>query len=121
MTAGLLKNIALLSFFGLMASLIAWIIIAPHSDNYPISAMLLIALVPLLFPLRGILHGKPYTYAWTSFLMLFYFSHGVGEFYSADSFAIYPLLEIIFSVLCFSSAILYIKINAKMRAQSQNK
>lgn len=121
MTANALKNIALLSFFGLMVSLITWIIIAPHSDDFPTSTMLLFALIPLLFPLRGILHGKPYTYAWTSFLMLFYFSHGIGEFYSANHFAIYPLLEITFSSLCFLSAIFYVKINAKMRAQSQNK
>lgn len=104
-----------------MASLIVWITLAPHSENFPTAACLILALVPLLFPLRGLLHGKPYTFAWTLFLILFYFSHGVGEVYSADHFALYPMLEIAFSCLYFSSAILFIKLNARMRKQSQKK
>lgn len=120
MSPNLYKHIALISYFALMATLIAWILYAPHSDNFPTASMLLIATVPLLFPLRGMLHGKPYTHAWISFLMLFYFSHGIGEAYSAEQLSLYAWLEIIFSGLCFSSAIIFVKLNAKMRAKSHN-
>ncbi|MBL1320170.1 MAG: DUF2069 domain-containing protein [Methylophaga sp.] len=113
------KNIALASFFGLMITLICWITLGEHSNNYPTSAFLLIALVPLLFPLRGLLHGKPYTHAWTTFLMLLYFSHGIGEVYSAEGFSLYPSLEILFSGITFIASITFIKLNARMRRNSQ--
>jgi len=107
------KRLAISSYLGLMISLICWITLAEHSSNYPTFAWLLIALTPLLFPLRGILHGKPYTHAWTGFLMLFYFSHGVGEVYSAQGFDLYASLEVLFSSMTFVSSILYIRFNAK--------
>ncbi len=109
----LFRALTLISFFGLMLSLLAWIFIAPHAKNYPVAAMLTIGLVPLLFPMRGLLYGRPYTHAWTSFLMLFYFSHAVGELYSAPAVSIYPLLALICSSICFCSTIIYVKANAK--------
>ncbi|MCX4188218.1 DUF2069 domain-containing protein [Methylophaga sp. OBS4] len=113
------RQMTLVGFFGLMLTLLAWILIAPHSAAYPTAAMLIIGVVPLLFPLRGLLYARPYTHAWTSFLMLFYFSHSVGELYSTESFSIYPLLALIFSSLCFVSAIIFVKTQAKMRKKSQ--
>jgi uncharacterized membrane protein len=119
-TVTLFRWLTLISFFGLMLTLLGWILLAPHAENYPTAAMLLIGVVPLLFPLRGLLYAKPYTHAWTSFLMLFYFSHSVGELYSGDSGLLYPLFALIFSTLCFCSSIVYVKIEAKMRKASQN-
>ena len=109
----LFRALPLVSFFGLMITLLAWILIAPHAENYPVAAMLILGLVPLLFPMRGLLYGRPYTHAWTSFLMLFYFSHAVGEVYSASSLTLYPVLALICSSVCFCSTILYVKFNAK--------
>ena len=120
MSPQLFKHGALFSYFALMASLLSWIVIADHSDIFPTATMLVIAMVPLLFPLRGMLHGKPYTHAWNSFLMLFYLSHGIGELYSAEGFILYPALEIIFSSLCFTSSIIFVRLNAKMRVKSHN-
>lgn len=115
------KHTALASFFGLMITLICWITLGTHSSNYPTSGFLILALGPLLFPLRGLLHGKPYTHAWTTFLMLFYFSHGIGEVYSAEGFSIYASLEVLFSLLTFVASITFIKLNAIMKRHSQNK
>jgi len=109
----LFKHIALFSYFALMFSLISWITLGNHSENYPTAAWLLIALIPLLFPLRGLLHGKPYTHAWTGFLMLFYFSHGVGETYSSQQFDLYASLEVLWSCMTFISSIIFIRLNAK--------
>jgi uncharacterized membrane protein len=104
----------LLCFFGLMLTLIFWITVAKHSNDFPIASLLAIALLPLLFPLRGLLHGKPYTHAWNSFLMLFYFSHAVAELYSAADYVLYPTLSVLFSTSCFISSILFIRFNAKL-------
>ncbi len=113
MSAAFYRILTLISFFGLMISLTVWITLVPHSDSYPKAAWLIIGVVPLLFPLRGILHGKPYTHAWASFMMLFYFTHGIGELYSSAFMGIFPWLEVIFSTTAFISMILFIKQNAK--------
>jgi len=39
--------------------------------------------VPLLFPLKGIIKGNPYTFAWCGFLGLFYIMHAAVIIYSA--------------------------------------
>ena len=115
----LFRRLSLFSFFGLMFTLLWWILLAPHSENYPTGAVLILLVVPLLFPMRGILYGKPYTHAWAGYLMLFYLAHGITELYSGDAHFIYPLLEIIFSILFFGSSIIYIRLNAKLRDSSQ--
>ena len=114
-----LRMISLISFFGLMISLLIWILIAEHSENFPVAAWLIIGVMPLLFPMRGILYGKSYTHAWASFLMLFYIAHGIGELYSRDAIILYPLFEVIFSSVSFIAANLYIRALAKLRRNSQ--
>ena len=66
-------------------------------------------LVPLLFPLPGMLRDRSYTFAWSSFLSLLYFIHGIGEFYSEPEERIYAGLEILFSLLWFGGAIFYVR------------
>lgn|SRR5690554_4137117 len=114
-----LRILSLISFFGLMISLLVWILVAEHSENFPVAAWLIIGVMPLLFPLRGILYGKTYTHAWASFLMLFYIAHGIGELYSGDAIIWYPLLEVIFSSSFFIAANMYIRISAKLRKSAQ--
>jgi uncharacterized membrane protein len=95
-----------------MLTLVMWIVYAPHGLHYPTALMLIVFVVPLLFPLRGLLHAKPYTHAWTSFLMLFYFTIGVGEYY-ADNTSLYGLSCTLLSALCFCSCIAFVKAHAK--------
>jgi uncharacterized membrane protein len=105
----------LLGYFGLMLSLLAWITLPTHSSQYPAFALLIVGVLPLLFPLRGLLHGKPYTHAWAAFLFMAYFTHGVGEVYSAASFTWYASLEVLFSSLSFFGSIFYVKYEAQSR------
>jgi uncharacterized membrane protein len=43
----------------------------------PGGSLMVLKALPLLTPLRGILHGRRYTYQWSSMLILAYFSEGV--------------------------------------------
>ncbi len=113
--------LTLASFLGLMVCLSSWIIIAPHSSTFPTASLLMVALLPLLIPLRGLLHRKPRTYVWNSFLMLAYFSHGIGELYSAHSFDFYPFLTILLSSVCFISSLLFVRFGPKVSVTSHNK
>jgi len=111
---------SLLGIFGLIGLLMIWEIwLAPSAANtsgllvLPRSLVLLFMVVPLLFPLRGILHGRPYTHAWASFLALFYFLHGVGEAWAGKETAYLGLLEVVFSSMLFIGAILYTRFRSR--------
>ena len=70
------RVLALVGYFGTMAFLMLWIIkLAP--PQVPKSIALAISLLPLLLPLRGMLHGRVYTHSWSGFLALPYFAFGV--------------------------------------------
>jgi len=58
--------------------------LAPAAGTSP-ELWLIIKSVPLLLPLFGLLHGKPYTYAWASLLVLLYFIEGVVLTYTYHS------------------------------------
>ncbi len=67
----------LAAYFALLALLLNWFTWLAPPERMPISLALILTSVPLLFPLRGLLHGRLYTHAWTSFLALPYFILGV--------------------------------------------
>ncbi|HTH40249.1 MAG TPA: DUF2069 domain-containing protein [Rhodocyclaceae bacterium] len=63
------------SLIALIALSVAWELwLAPLR---PGGSMLVLKVVPLLMPLRGILHGRRYTYQWASLLILLYFCEGL--------------------------------------------
>ncbi len=106
---------AFIGYFGLMLLLLLWNTVLAPPVSVPIAVALIFLVVPLLFPLRGLLSGKAYTYAWCTFLALFYFVHGIGEFAAALSGDVsnssferyYAGLEIVFSILFFMGTMLY--------------
>jgi len=66
------------AYMGLIALLLAWIIWLAPPPTALISPILMIIVGPLLLPLRGILHARRYTLAWSTLLILAYFTHGVA-------------------------------------------
>ena len=98
---------ALLGYFGLFALLMAWYTIIAPPAYLPVSIVLVLLVGPLLFPLRGILHARPYTHAWASFLALFYFCAGVYNLAGGVQPRWLPWLEIGFSLLFFAGAVLF--------------
>ena len=69
--------------------------------------------------MRGLLHGKPYTYAWTSLLALLYFTHGVAEAYVNPAERLYASAEIILALALFSAAVLYARWRSREIKESQ--
>lgn len=114
----MLRQIALLSFFGLMLHLMLWIIWLAPSKHFPTAMVLLVMVVPLLFPLRGILHGRAYTHAWTGFLALLYLIHGIGDYVVNPAERIYSGIEVALSLALFFSCAFYARAQGKLE---QNK
>ena len=70
-----------------MASLLALLVLGLAWEGWiapirPGGSWLTLKVVPLLFPLRGLLHGRRYTYQWASMFILAYFTEGVVRAWS---------------------------------------
>jgi len=98
--------VTLTGFFGLFFSLLLWGGWLNPEPSLPRSLTLLLTVGPLIFPLRGLLHAKPYTFGWSTFLALFYFALGVVNI-AATSTRLIGAFEIIFSLLFFNGAMLF--------------
>ena len=105
--AGIAHVATLAGYFALLGLLMLWNTILAPSQHFPVAIVLIVMVVPLLLPLRGLLHGRPYTHAWTAFLALLYFIHGVGEAVTNPQERLLGSLEIIFSLVLFFGATFY--------------
>jgi uncharacterized membrane protein len=77
----------------------------------PGGSLLALKILPLLAPLFGILHGKVYTYQWTSMLVLAYFAEGAVRAWSDRGLsAQLALAESALALLCFAACIAYVRL-----------
>lgn len=104
--------VTLTGYFGLLILLTAWNAWLAPSTHFPRAMVLLVLVGPLMLPLRGLLHGRPYTFSWSSYLALLYFALGVGDLTRPDERHL-AVLEIIFSLMMFVGAILYARYRRK--------
>jgi uncharacterized membrane protein len=105
--ATIFNRTALTGYFGLLVLLFLWNTVIPNSPLYSIFGSLLIALVPLLLPLRGLLDGNLKAFIGAAMLSLLYFLHGVATvFEPGDSFP--ATLEILFSLMLFTGATVFV-------------
>lgn len=75
--------------------------------------------LPLLFPLMGIIKGRIYTYQWASMLILLYFTEGVVRAWSDQGVSQWlAIIEILLSLIFFLAAIFFVRKN--LRAQKQS-
>lgn len=106
--------LTLAGYFGTFALLVAWYAVLAPSPHFPVSLVLLVLGTPLLFPLRGLLHGRNYTFSWSCFLALLYFIHGVVEASHSDTTRLYGLMEIVFTTMWFGAAIMFVRVGREM-------
>ena len=106
MSAALLRNLASASLIALIALCVAWELwLAPLR---PGGSWLVLKVLPLLLPLFGILHGRVYTYRWSTLLIWLYFTEGTVRAWSDRSnSATLAVLEIALSLLFFAAAAWY--------------
>lgn len=104
--------LTLSGYFALLILIILWHGFIFPADNRP-WVILAFIIAPLLFPLRGLLKEKPYTYAWTSFIILIYFIHGVVEAWANTNERIFALIEIFLSVQVYIGAIYYARLQGR--------
>ena len=109
----LFRRMALVGYFGLLALMMAWPTLLMPPEKVPVSILLLIMAGPLLFPLRGLLHGNPYTPVWTGVLTLPYMTHALVELYSNPDGRWLAAVELALVMMLFVGAVLYAKHRGK--------
>lgn len=103
----LAKAAALTGILGLLLLMPAWIFWLGPAPGGSRWLLLALAMAPLLLPLAGLLGGRPYTYAWSGFVALLYFIHGVVEAWADSSVRPLALLEVVLAVMLYSGGLLY--------------
>lgn len=100
---------AVVSLFALIALCLAWELwLAPLR---PGGSWLALKVLPLLAALRGVLQGRRRTYQWASMLILAYVAEGSVRAWSDHGLsAALALLETIFALAFFASAVTYARL-----------
>lgn len=107
------------SLIALILFCIAWeMVLAPLRPN---GSWLVLKVIPLLIPLRGILKRDLYTMQWSSMLILLYFAEGIVRGMSDSGFsATLGWIEVGLVLVFFTCVVLYLrpyKKAAKARAK----
>ena len=101
------RLLTLVGFFGLLAWVILWHLwLSPHPDLNP-WLLPVIWTVPLLFPLKGIVQGNPYTHAWGNFVLMPYFLHALTLITTDEGERWLAVVELVFTTLAFIGTIYY--------------
>jgi len=98
---------AVFAVIGLLLLMPAWILWLSPPVSWDPWFLLLIAMLPLLPPLAGLLRGRPYTYAWSGFISMIYFTHGVVEAWADSDARWLGLVEVVLAVMLYLGAIFY--------------
>ena len=101
------RLLTLVGFFGLLAWVLLWHLwLSPHPDLAP-WLLPVIWTVPLLFPLKGIVQGNPYTHAWGNFVLMPYFLHALTLITTDEGERWLAVVELVFTTLAFVGTIYY--------------
>ena len=104
-----LKNIALTGYFGLLFFMPLWLVVLNPSEGLSINLSLVFFTLPLLFPLKGLLQGNPFTYAWSNFIVMIYFLHSLTTLWVSADDTLWAIIELIFASLMFFGGTYYAK------------
>lgn len=103
------------AWFGACSTLIALIFLCVAWELFlaplkPGGSWMVLKVVPLLFPLFGVLRGKRYTFQWTTLLIWLYFTEGVMRAWSDRGLSQkLGAAEIALSLAYFVSAVAFVR------------
>ncbi len=104
-----LRKMALFGYFSLLIYMPLWLLVLSPSSALSTTTTLILFTLPLLFPLKGLLQGNPYTYAWANFIVLIYFLHSLTTLWVLPNDRLWALLELVFATTMFIGCSYYAK------------
>lgn len=114
------RILSLAAYLGLLGFVLAWSILLGDLPGNQISLTLLVLGVPLLLPLRGILHGRDRSIIWGTLVSLLYLVHGGIVWWSEPAHAHWGVLEMFLSLLFVFSASFFIRWRAEQAAANDS-
>lgn len=96
-----LRVLALASYLGLLALMVIWQLTCNCSSSLSVGFRLGFWVLPLLFPLYGIIRGHAYTHAWANFILMWYFLHSLTMLYVDPSQRDWAIAELILTSMAF--------------------
>lgn len=106
-TAAFYRQLTLACYPALLVFVVLWHSVFAPNEFLPLWLVLTLWGVPLLFPLRGILKGDPYTHAWANFILIFYFMHGFTTLYTHPEERLFAGIELLLTTGAFIGATYY--------------
>jgi uncharacterized membrane protein len=106
------RRIAVASLTGLIVLGLAWELwLAPVR---PGGTLLALKVLPLCFPLTGLLKNRMYTYRWVSLLIWLYFTEGVVRAWGDAAPSNYlALIEVVLCLALFTACALHVRLRLK--------
>jgi uncharacterized membrane protein len=90
-----LRVLSLSSYFLLLFWVTYWhFYLSTAEQEYSVTFIVLLYIVPLLLPMPGLLKGKPYTHAWANFIALYYLIHACTVIYAIPAERLYGMIEL---------------------------
>ena len=110
-----LKAISILSWFSLLVFQCGLLWPDLGVDYY----WVLLLSLPLLFPLKGLLSNRRYTYQWIGYMTLIYFCVGISELVSNPLLRVYGFGTTVSSTLLFLASVYYARYLGQQAQQAQ--
>jgi uncharacterized membrane protein len=102
-------HLIVLSHLGLIALIFAWIFWFLPPDHWPRPILLLLGILPLALPLRGVMQGEEKSYIWAAYLSLLYLTHAGSTLWIGTPPLWLPLVETLLATTLFVAVTLYFK------------
>ena len=107
------RYLALIGHLGLLGWMSIWYLLLTDARDYSNTFVIVVYLLPLLLPLYGIIKAKPYTHAWSCFVVLWYLMHSVTVMYVEPSYIIHALIEMFFVIMMFVGCSMFARLRGK--------
>ncbi|WP_371185975.1 DUF2069 domain-containing protein [Thalassotalea maritima] len=104
-----LRKIATYSYVALLAYMLAWLYWLAPSQSMSPTLTFVMFILPLLLPLKGIIQGKPYTFAWANFIIIFYMMYGLTTLWVAADERWIAVGQLLLTTITFFASAYYSK------------
>ncbi len=106
-------RVAVIGYVGLLIWVPTWHFLLTDSIEKSVLFTLIVWVLPLLLPLKGIIKNQPYTFAWANFVVMLYLLHGLTAIYVLDVERLYALIELVFACMMFIGGSVYARKRGK--------
>lgn len=100
-------KVTLMGYWALVILIPVWNLWWYPSSQYSNKTMTILWLIPLMFPMFGLIKGKAYTHAWSGFIAVIYICHGLASLITSINEIIPIMLEIIFASMFLGGGMIF--------------